>query len=144
MHAPHGRDWKGYAAMVMAVLAVISTFRKQPEDGAKAGYIELTTAILESQAAERKNHEDLIAMREYLEDYIREHEAVVVPVPTASSAASPPGPKPEPLTPAPPAWQGSSAKPTIVHVTPISSAVPPPIAPLINPKQPKNVNAIAW
>ena len=61
------RDLTGYAALIVAMTGLgTALWRKPPEDAAKAGYMELTTAILDVQAATKKNNEDTVALRTYL------------------------------------------------------------------------------
>lgn len=134
-----GRDWKGYAAMIVAVTGVLTAwFHKQPEDAAKASYIELTKAILESQEAERKNHEDLVALSASFESYINSHTVIETTVATPVDAGAPPE-----------TWVAAPVKPPVpkvVHVVaPPSSAAPvPSIAPLKPPAAPKSVDSIRW
>jgi hypothetical protein len=125
------RDLSGYAALIVALTGLgTALWRKPPEEAAKAGYIELTTAIIESQAAEKQNHEDIVALRTYLENYSNGHEAVVTPVPTASTAVPRPFVAPAPTT-------------VVVHAI-ASAAPPPPIAPQAVAKRIKSPDAISW
>jgi hypothetical protein len=144
-----GRDWKGYAAMLGAVTALLTAwFHRQPEDAAKAGYIELTEGILDCQHASIKNHEDIVALSESLQSYIRGHTVIETTVAPAATGAAPvdAGAPSEQWLSAPTVSQGSSGKPKIVSVVaPPSSAAPvPSIAPLTLPKAPKSVDKISW
>lgn len=131
------KDLSGYAALIVAMTGLITVFvHRPPEDAAKAGYIELTTAILASQAAEKQNHEDIVTLRTYLEDYATAHTSVVTPV-SATSAVTPKNTWVTPASPAKP--------PVVVLVTPAPSAAPPPpIAPQAIPKRIKAADSIAW
>lgn len=131
------RDLSGYAALIVAVTGFITVFvHKPPEEAAKAGYIELTTAILATQAAEKQNHDDIVALRTYLESYTTSHTVVQTPEPATSAVA----PKNAWTPPA-----NRTPVPVVVRVTPApSSAAPPPIAPQAIPKRIKTADAIAW
>jgi hypothetical protein len=130
-----GRDWKGYAAMLGAVTALLTAwFHRQPEDAAKAGYIELTEGILDCQHASIKNHEDLVALSESLQNYIKEHTVIETPLPATSASMPPEAPSASPPKP-----------PKVVHVVAPASAAPvPAIAPLNTQRAPKNVDKISW
>jgi hypothetical protein len=128
------RDWKGYAAMVGAIAALVTAwFHRQPEDAAKASYLETSEAILDCQRASIKNHEDLTALHEYIDSYVKEHTVIEVPVPTGEAVPQ----TPAPLSPPKP--------PKVVHVVAPASAAPPPsIAPLMEQRAPRSVDKISW
>jgi hypothetical protein len=108
-------------ALVVAVASLVTVFvHKPPEDAAKAGYIELTTVLIETQAAEKQNHEDVVALRGYLEAYVGGHTSFVTPIPAEAAAA------------------------TAVAVSPLSSPPPPPIAPRAVPKRVASPDSISW
>ena len=114
----------GAAALVTAVGAI---FRPESESKAEASYAELAPILLENQARQQKDHDDLVALREYLTAYVKSHEAVVTPV-TASSSA--PSPSPSPM-------------PTIIHAAAPPSAAPPPhVADQAPPRAPKAYEAL--
>ena len=123
-------------ALTSLITAVGAIIHRPTEDAAKAGYIELTKAILESQEAERKNHDDLMAMRTYLDGYTHSHEAVMTTVSTEVADA---GKKEITHSPAPAPHTVS-----VVKVAPVPSAAPPPtIAPLMQSRV-KTADAIRW
>lgn len=131
-----GRDWKGYAAMILAVTGLVTAiFHKQPEDAAKTGYMELTTAILLSQEAERKNHEDVMAVREYLDTYIKSHESVITPVAVDAGALVP-------LQRIPIVAPGAIT--FVRSAAPADAAAPPAIVPLKQAARPRSVDSISW
>jgi hypothetical protein len=120
---------KGIAAVLIALAGLVTAFgavlHKPPEDAARAGYLELTKAILDVQAVEKQNHDDLEALREYVRGYTREHDVVTTPLAPASSSPA------APMVPV--------AKPVVVHASAPASASPPPIiAPLRPPAVPRN------
>lgn len=119
---PRSASLRGWAALVLAcaglVTAAGTALRKPPEDAARAGYLELTKAILDSQAAEKQNHEDLVALRAFLDAYTKGHEVVVAPV--------------TPPLPSPPVDAGAAQ---LVHASAPASANPPPhVTPLPPPR----------
>ena len=132
------RDLSGYAALIVAVTGLgTALWRKPPEEAAKAGYIELTTAIIETQTAEKQNHDDILALRGYLDSYTRDHTVVQTPVPVTSSTAPQGAWTALPLYPPKP--------PAVIRVTAPASATPPPtIAPQAVPKRIKEADSIAW
>ena len=104
--------------------------------------MELTAAILEVQETEKKNHEDVAALRMYLDTYVRSHEVIVTPIPatiaTATSAAASPSPSPRPA-------DTSLPTPTrALAVAPPSAPSPPPVAPMAAPKRMRSEADIAW
>ena len=155
------RDLSGYAALLVAVTGLITVFVHKPtEDAAKAGYMELTTAILETQAVEKQNHEDIVALHTFLEGYVKEHASLVTEVPTASTSTAVPFlPPPHPVFahpmshPAPPATGSASAVPapspvpeavTVVAVAPSSAPRPPAPAPQAAPRRPREAKDMTW
>lgn len=113
--------------------AIGALVHRPPEDAAKAGYVELTTVILESQAAEKKNHDDLVALRAYLESYVKSHEAVVTTLPPAPGmAARMPSP--------PPALETTH----VVSASPPSAPVPPPVTTSSPPRAPRAAADLHW
>ena len=88
---------------------------KPAEDGARAGYMELTRSILDMQDGQRKTHDDVLALRMYLDNYVKAHEVIVIPMTTTDAGAiteGPPRPSPSP---------GPAT-----HVMAYGSAAPPP------------------
>jgi hypothetical protein len=122
---------KGWAAIILAVgglcTAVGAVVRKPPEEAARAGYVELTKAILDSQENERKNHEDVAALRLYLDGYVRSHETLVVPLVEAGVGV--------------PSTAGVS---TVRAYAAASAAPPPTVRPLPATKPIKDVANFAW
>lgn len=106
-------DLKNLAALVVAASALVTAvgacLHRPPEDAARAGYVELTRAILDAQAAQKQDHEDLAAISKAFADYTRSHESLVTAV------QAPPGNAP--LRPNP-------AIPTPGTVTHVVSAAP--------------------
>jgi hypothetical protein len=73
------------AALIMAVAAAI-----KPNDPVnKAGYQELKSAIEQSQKNEIQNHDDIVALRNYLDGYFKGTGTPLVLPPTSSSAPPP-------------------------------------------------------
>ena len=133
------RDLSGYAALIVAVTGLVTVFvHRPPEEAAKAGYIELAAAVIESQAASKQNHEDIVGLRAYLDNYMKGHEAVVTPVASTVVTLT---------TPPPPGRMRPAAPPaaTSVVVQAVASAPPPPsIAPQAAPKRLKAADSINW
>jgi hypothetical protein len=120
---------RGYAALLLAaaglVTAVGAVFK--PEEGARAGYLELTKSILETQAEVRQQHDDLERLRQYVEGYTREHEVLTVPVQPADAGVP----------------QSALPPPSIVRAFAAPSAVPPPpIAPLRPQAAPRRFDSL--
>jgi hypothetical protein len=162
------RDLAGITALVVAITGLFAVFIHKPtETAAQAGYIELTAVLLENQESARKNHEDILALRTYLDGYTHSHESIVTPsitvatpsVPAAASSGSPapsgsstlqsvPSPSPRP-SPSPAASAVPSAVPSAaavaVTVRTVSSAPPPPhVAPMAAPRRAKAAESIPW
>jgi hypothetical protein len=122
---------KGIAAVTLSAAALVTALatasRRPPEDAARAGYLELTKALLDVQAVERQNHEDVVALRKYVDEYTREHEVLTVPVQPAYSGVP----------------QAALPPPAIVRAYAAPSASPPPaIAPLGPPAAPKKFDSL--
>lgn len=122
---------RGLAAVILAVgalvTAVATALKKPPEDGARAGYLELTKSILDTQAEVKQQHEDLVDLRRYVESYTKEHEVLTVPVQPADAGT------PQSALP-PPAIVRTFAAP--------SAKPPPPIAPLRAPAAPRKFDSL--
>jgi hypothetical protein len=117
-----------YAALIVAITGLVTVFVHKPtEDAARAGYLELTTAILESQAETKKNHDDIVALRSFLEDYTRGHVSIVTPIPTSPSSLPPVG-----------------VVGRVLAEAPSAAPAPPPIAPQAVLKSIKAADAIQW
>lgn len=86
-------DLKNLAALVVAAAGLITSvgafMHKPPEVAARAGYLELTTAILDVQAGTKANHDDLVALHAYLDGYVKSHESIVTPIPSGPVAVYP-------------------------------------------------------
>lgn len=82
-------DLKNLAALVVAAAGLITSvgafMHKPPEVAARAGYLELTTAILDVQAGTKANHDDLVALHAYLDGYVKSHESIVTPIPSVAT-----------------------------------------------------------
>ena|SRR5271154_4582931 len=74
--------YKNTAAIIIAItglITAVSAFVHKPEEtGARAGYLELTKAILDTQDLTKKNQDDLLALHGYLDGYIKSHESIVM------------------------------------------------------------------
>jgi hypothetical protein len=66
---------KHIAAIATAVGAVVASvvalLREHPEPKAEKSYDVLAEKVVELQEASRKHHEDVVAMRSYLEGYLK-------------------------------------------------------------------------
>lgn len=118
---PRASELRGWAALAIALggltTALGAVIRKPPEEGARAAYLELTKSILDSQAAERQNHEDILALRGFVESYAKGHEVIVAPV--------------------------DAGAPQVVHASAPASAAPPPhVAPLKPQAPPRPFEAL--
>ena len=121
------KDLSGYAALIVAVSGLITVFVHKPtEDAAKTGYIELTTAILAVQEAEKQNHDDIAKLHAYVESYTHEHKVTLTAATTSASMPFAPTPL------------------TDVVVQSAATASPPPLAPPTALKRIKSVNDISW
>src|SRR5271170_7043394 len=81
-------DLASITALIVAITGFVAVFVHKPtEDAAREGYVELGKSIAQSQEAERKNHEDLAAMRAYLEG-LRHAQLPMIGPPSPSSAPS--------------------------------------------------------
>jgi hypothetical protein len=111
-------DLKGWAALVVAITGLVVALR---ESGARASYTESSKAIETEQENARRNHEAIEAQRAWFESYMKEHEAVVVPVVVDAGAS-------EPFIAAP-ARPRDAGAPVVVKVHAAPTATPPPAAP---------------
>jgi len=147
-------DLKNLAAVIVAVTAMGTAIgacvHKQPEDAARAGYLELTKAILDSQEARKQDHEDLVALSKAFGEYVKGHESIVTAVPAPS--VEPPLPIPFIGPPAPPST-GTPAptkfypsKPgEVSHVlaaAPSAAPAPPLVRPLMKVAPPKKFDSL--
>jgi hypothetical protein len=116
VEAARTANLKHVAALIAAVAALVTSvsafYRKPPEEDAKTAYETLSKAMEKVSADTVQNHEDLLAMHNFLEGYIRAREqgttATVVDAGTVPAIAATP----------------------IVHLKPVvSSAPPPPMSP---------------
>lgn len=129
---------KGLAAVLMGVAAIVTSVaaytRKEEEPGARAGYGELTAALLAVQATERQNHDDLVALHTFVEEYTKSHEAIITQVPIA-------GPPPSGAAPTPPAGPtvpSHPGAPAVGQVSRVLSMAPAhaPAPPVVHPLPP--------
>ena len=128
------KDLSGYAALIVAVTGLVTVFvHKPPEETARAGYVELSAIVLQMQQEAQESHDEVVALRGYVEGYVRQHEVLETPVPTGSPAPSPQGAHPPTPPPAPKAVRVAA---------PPSAALPPPIPPSRAVPQPKSVDAL--
>jgi len=87
------RSWTNIVATTAALAAGLAAFAKPPDhSAAKASYEELKKAVETNASNNKQNHEDIVALRNFLEGYVKGMAA-----PTASSA----GPAPTAAKPAP-------------------------------------------
>jgi len=112
--------YKHIPAIIIAITGLITAvgacIHKPEETGARAGYLELTKAILDTQEQVRKNQDDLLALRTYLDEYVKSHESIVT---SATAVLTDAG---APILPPP-------GKPGVVtHVISVAAATskPPP------------------
>jgi hypothetical protein len=117
----------GAAALITAVLAIF-----RPETAARAGYDEHERALIGVEAVERQNHEDIVALRSYIDTYTKGHEVVVAPVVTTP-------PSPSPSSPV----RVDAGAPQLVHASAPADAAPPPhVAPLPPPRQARSFDSL--
>jgi hypothetical protein len=125
---------KSWAAVLLAAAALVTALRPPPEDAAKAGYLELTKAILETQEETRTNHEDLEKLREFVADYAEQHKVVSIETPVDAGAAG-----------APPVQTQTVVRNVTAFAAP-DAAAPPPMGPFKPPAKPRSAREVysAW
>ena len=117
----------GAAGLITAVGAIL-----RPESKAESAYGEVAPILLEAQQRQQKDHDDLVALREFLTAYVHSHEAVVTPVVSVSSSSPLLSPIPSPIP-----------TPTVVHAAAPPSAAPPPhVAAQAAPRAPRPFDAL--
>ena len=68
----------GLVIALSGLITAVAAFMHKPEEtGARAGYLELTKAILDTQEITKKNQDDLLALHGYLDGYVKSHESIV-------------------------------------------------------------------
>jgi hypothetical protein len=98
----HGRlkAWTNFIATAAALLvAAAAILKPQDHSTARASYDELKKAVDENSQNDRRNHEDLVALRNYMDGYLKGAGAATslpssMPVPSTSGSARaiPPAP----------------------------------------------------
>jgi hypothetical protein len=125
---------RGWAAVILALAALAKSFVHQPEDAAKTSYLSIVPVVVQMQEDSRKNHDDLVALRGYVEAYTHEHETVIAPVtPPSAPAVLPTLPIPR-----------SASSAVVRALAPPSASPPPPIAPPRPPAKPRSADSITW
>lgn len=118
---------RSYAAVLLAVAALVTALRPQPEDAAKASYLELTKAILETQEESKSNREDLEKLRKFVAEYVEQHKVVAIETPVDGGAGAPPA--------------QTVVKSVVAFAAP-DAAAPPPLAPVKPPAKPRSAREV--
>lgn len=123
------KQWANIIATTAALLTGVAAVMKPNDPVNKASYEELKSALEQSQKNELQNHEDIMALRNYLEGYFKGSGVPVVlptvsPLPSAAPSAS------AAAVPRPPATVAATA--TVAVVT----TAPPPPLPSLHSKPP--------
>ena len=121
-----GSNLKHVATLIAAVAALVtacaSFYRKPPEEDAKTAYDTLSKELEKVSGDTSRNHDDVVALHNFLEGFMRAKEIPVVDAGTPSAVA----PLPAPVTPTShTALWGGSAKPA-ASSRPAVVALPPP------------------
>jgi hypothetical protein len=78
--------WANAVATAAAIVIGLAGALKPPDPVGKTSYDELKKAIESNESAVKQNHEDIVALRNFLDGYLK--SSIQVPVSTASGAAS--------------------------------------------------------
>ena len=123
-------DLKNLAALVVAVAGLATSVgalvHRPPEDAAKASYEELVSVIVENQAAQRRDHDDLVALREFVDQYARGHQVLLSPLPPAPNQERP-----------------EETRRALSKAAP-GSPTPPPVASSAPPRPPRAPADMRW
>jgi len=88
---PKAQRYKGLASLLIAAAAFITAmaaiFKPQDKTDTKATYNELKAAVEQNSREDQQNHDDLIALRNYLDGYFK-GEGRPIALPPISSASS--------------------------------------------------------
>jgi hypothetical protein len=119
---------KSMATLLTAMAALVAglgaMFKPQDQTATKSSYEELRTSVKELAKAADDNHDDLMALRAYLDGYANATKGVTLPAPTVSP-------------PTPTAGASTVGAATSSSSTPVVALLrPPPPVPQIHPKQP--------
>jgi hypothetical protein len=145
------RSWANIIATSTALLtAAIAVIKPQDQTVAKNSYEQLKTSIEQTNEAVKQNHEDMVALHNYLQGYFAGAPAFAPPPISSSAPIPPPPPPPATVSKKPP--PAPAATTTITFNTapasmatvlayapaapspafplpPVSSAAPPPTPP---------------
>lgn len=109
------KSWANAIATVAALVAGTAAVTKPEDPAPKVSYDELRKAVEKNSEDNLRNHEDVAAMRAFLDGYTRAQQAP--PVPSASA-------------PRAPASRGS-----VRAMTPPAPSAPPPLPELHRPQE---------
>jgi hypothetical protein len=133
---------KVIGASCIGFTAVYGAVHKPPEVAAKASYGDTISILVEMQEAQRKDHTDVVALRAYVEEYVKEHTVIETSAPVPTDAGVP---AIAPTIAVKPAAPTAPVTLKIVHVVaPASAAPPPPVAPPAAVHSPKALNSYPW
>lgn len=119
---PNAKGWRQvptryYVALLVALTTMLTSataFLRPNETSARKSYDLLSKALEAEAKSNAQNHDDIVALRGYLEGYVKSRE---LPHSLAVESATPPPDRPHAAVPPPQ---------TVVKVTPVEKPPPPP------------------
>jgi hypothetical protein len=128
------KQWANIIATTAALLTGVAAVMKPNDPVNKASYEELKSALEQSQRNEVQNHEDIMALRNYLDGYFKGSGVPVVlpsvsPLPSAAPSASAAASAPRPP------HDAGAFPPATATVAVVTTAPPPPL-PSLHSKPP--------